>query len=133
MSAIDTFRADQGNLIKVHVEDLLVGMFVAKLDRPWLETPYAMQGFYLQTEEAIKRIAEVCEYVFVDPRRYDTSLVDPRRKKVRRHHEPRKTKDRRINALPRTKYPHKESTDFHSELAQLERLWTRRLQRSMSA
>ena len=116
MSALDTFRADQGNLIRVQVEDLIVGMFVANLDRPWLETPYAMQGFYLRTEEAIKRIAEVCEYVFVDPRRYDTSLVDLQRKKVRRHRQPRKTKDRPINALPRTKYPHNESTDLHSEL-----------------
>jgi HD-GYP domain-containing protein (c-di-GMP phosphodiesterase class II) len=115
MSAIDTL-ASQGNLVQVQVEDLIVGMFVARLDRPWLETPYALQGLYLRTEESIKRIAEVCEYVFVDPRRYDTSLVDLQRNKVRRRHEPRRTKDRRINALPRTKFPHKESADLRSEL-----------------
>ncbi|MBS0586904.1 MAG: DUF3391 domain-containing protein [Proteobacteria bacterium] len=34
--------------IKVSVDDLQLGMFVSDLDRPWLETPYPIQGILIQ-------------------------------------------------------------------------------------
>ena len=52
--------------IEVSVADLRVGMYVSRLDRPWLDTPFIMQGFLLETSDDIDIIAEYCEFVFVD-------------------------------------------------------------------
>ncbi|RYY73403.1 MAG: HD-GYP domain-containing protein [Gammaproteobacteria bacterium] len=52
--------------IKIHVSELKIGMFVSQLDRPWLETPFLMQGFVVETLEDIDTIAEYSEHVWVD-------------------------------------------------------------------
>ena len=68
-----------GNLKKTPVSNLVIGMYVARLDKPWLETPFKVQGFFLRSNQAIERVQETCAYVYVDPRRYDSSLVDSRK------------------------------------------------------
>ena len=57
------------NLHKVSTRDLHVGMFVAQLDRPWTETPFLFQGFYIHHTDEIEELRRYCEYVFVDPDR----------------------------------------------------------------
>lgn len=52
--------------IKVRVEDLEIGMFVSQLDKPWIETPYLIQGFLLKTREDITALEKHCEFVYVD-------------------------------------------------------------------
>ena len=52
--------------IKLHVSELRVGMFVSKLDRDWLDTPFIMQGFLIEDPDDIDIVAEYCEYVWVD-------------------------------------------------------------------
>ncbi len=52
--------------IKIHVSELKIGMFVSELDRPWLETPFLMQGFVVETLDDIDTIAEYSEHVWVD-------------------------------------------------------------------
>ena len=32
---------------KIFANDLKVGMFVADLDRPWVDTPFLLQGFLI--------------------------------------------------------------------------------------
>ena len=51
---------------KVFVGDLLPGMFVSELDRPWLETPFMYQGFIIENEKVIDRITQHCTFVYVD-------------------------------------------------------------------
>jgi hypothetical protein len=34
--------------VKVDVNELSLGMFVSGLDRPWSQTPFPLQGFYLR-------------------------------------------------------------------------------------
>lgn len=51
---------------KVDVANLRVGMYVAKLDRPWLESPFLFQGFTIQDEQELTQLRETCEHVFVD-------------------------------------------------------------------
>ena len=51
---------------KVHVSELQVGMYVSKLDRDWLETPFLMQGFTISSRQDIDTIAQYCEYVWID-------------------------------------------------------------------
>lgn len=50
---------------KVLVKDLVPGMFVEDLDRPWLETPYLIQGIAIKSEEDIQELARYCQYVYV--------------------------------------------------------------------
>lgn len=41
-------------------------MYVSKLDKDWLETPFLMQGFYLESQEDVDTVCDYCEYVWVD-------------------------------------------------------------------
>ncbi len=54
---------------KVSVDNLKFGMYVAALDRPWLETNFVFQGFHIRKMSDIERLREECDYVFVDPER----------------------------------------------------------------
>ncbi|GIX29848.1 MAG: metal-dependent phosphohydrolase [Porticoccaceae bacterium] len=54
-------------LVKIPAMQLKPGMFVAELDRPWLETPFALQGFVVRDDEDVLYIAQYVEYVYVDP------------------------------------------------------------------
>ncbi len=52
--------------LKIHISELKIGMFVSKLDRDWLETPFLMQGFVVETLEDIDLVAQYAEYLWVD-------------------------------------------------------------------
>ena len=51
---------------KTHVSEIKLGMFISKLDKPWEETPFLMQGFHIEALEDIDIIAKYCEYVWID-------------------------------------------------------------------
>lgn len=55
--------------VKVSASELRPGMYVCELDRPWLESPFAFQGFPLRTPADVQAVREVCDYVYVDPER----------------------------------------------------------------
>ncbi|MCB1683942.1 MAG: HD-GYP domain-containing protein [Pseudomonadales bacterium] len=59
------------NLLEVPAGNLQPGMYVAELDRPWLDTPFAVQGFYIRDRSDVDVVAKHCAYVFVDPRRHN--------------------------------------------------------------
>ncbi|QIB66791.1 HD-GYP domain-containing protein [Kineobactrum salinum] len=52
--------------IKIATDDLEIGMFVSALDRPWLETPFRIQGFRIETRAQISGLRDHCAHVFVD-------------------------------------------------------------------
>ncbi|MDE2388505.1 MAG: DUF3391 domain-containing protein, partial [Betaproteobacteria bacterium] len=52
--------------IEVSVNDLQPGMFVSDLDRPWLETPYPIQGILVQSQNDIDKLKHYCTHVYVD-------------------------------------------------------------------
>jgi HD-GYP domain-containing protein (c-di-GMP phosphodiesterase class II) len=54
---------------------LQLGMYVAKLDRPWLETPFLFQGFHIETEAVIDELRRHCKFVYIDAERSDPTLV----------------------------------------------------------
>lgn len=56
-------------LVKVDTADLEPGMYISGLDRPWLETPFAMQGFQISSDEELRKLREHCQYVFIDMRK----------------------------------------------------------------
>ena len=51
---------------KIFTTDLKIGMFVADLDRPWVDTPFLLQGFLVENEEQIAALKTHCEFVMVD-------------------------------------------------------------------
>ncbi|MBT4518450.1 MAG: HD-GYP domain-containing protein [Halieaceae bacterium] len=53
-------------LVKIPAMNLRPGMFVAELDRPWLETPFAVQGFVVRNSGEVHYIADHVDYVMVD-------------------------------------------------------------------
>jgi len=49
-------------------------MYVCRLDRPWLETPYLLQGFPIKSQDDINELLKYCEFVYVDVDR--SSIVE---------------------------------------------------------
>ncbi len=54
-------------LVKLHVYELQLGMFISQLEIPWHESPFQQQGFDLKTQADIQAVQNVCDYVFIDP------------------------------------------------------------------
>ncbi|MBD8525801.1 HD-GYP domain-containing protein [Pseudomarimonas arenosa] len=52
--------------IRVSVQGLKLGMFVCRLDRPWLEAKVLMQGLMVADEATLRHLQQVCRYVYVD-------------------------------------------------------------------
>ncbi len=53
-------------VMQLPVSGLKVGMYVRELDRPWLETPFILQGFPIRSVDDIEEIAKHCEWVVVE-------------------------------------------------------------------
>ncbi|HEX7952255.1 MAG TPA: HD-GYP domain-containing protein [Burkholderiales bacterium] len=61
-------------LIKIEPNDLRIGMFIAELDRPWIDTPFLLQGFLVEDEVELSQLRRYCKFVLVDPRRSAAGL-----------------------------------------------------------
>ena len=54
---------------KIAAKDLKTGMFIADLDRPWIDTPFLLQGFLLEDDEQLQQLRLHCDWVMIDPQR----------------------------------------------------------------
>ena len=63
-------------LRKIDVDGLRVGMYVSRLDRPWLETPFLFQGFFIRNDSEIEDLRRYCEYVEIDLEESDATIMD---------------------------------------------------------
>src|SRR5690606_11174273 len=61
---------------RMDVADLEIGMYVAELDRPWIESPFLFQGFVVQTADELQLLRETCRYVYVDDDRREEDAED---------------------------------------------------------
>lgn len=52
--------------VQVDINEVTIGMFVSGLDRPWTQTPFPLQGFYIRDLEDIKELKAHCQHVYVD-------------------------------------------------------------------
>ncbi len=70
------------DIVKIDTQDLEPGMYISSLDRPWVETPFSLQGFRLSSETEVRRLQDYCDYVYVDTSKstQDASIL---RRKVR--------------------------------------------------
>ena len=67
-------KIDVVEKLKLNAVDLRPGMYVCELDRPWLETPFMLQGFELKNDADIQAVRQHCEWVYIDLLR--TKTVD---------------------------------------------------------
>lgn len=81
--------------LRVPVDVLAIGMFVAELDRPWLDTPFALQGVLLQRQAQIDAMHRFCRYVYVDLDRSAAdacqalrAIAEANERRMRRQEEP---------------------------------------------
>ena len=58
--------AKLSQVFKVSVKGVELGMFVSRLDRPWLETSFPLQGFEIRSEEELQTLQRTCSHVYVD-------------------------------------------------------------------
>ncbi len=108
------------------VSELKLGMYVAELDRPWLESPFLFQGFPIRSYDEIDKLRECCDYVFVDFSQSHEWKPEEHDLLARASHEyphPRYTdgrhrfETRRINIDSiRGKHHYRNSTSFTDEL-----------------
>lgn len=54
---------------RLSVDNLVTGLYVSELDRPWTDTPFLFQGFLIETEADIRALREQCRHVWVDRER----------------------------------------------------------------
>ncbi|RZV35823.1 MAG: HD-GYP domain-containing protein [Chromatiales bacterium] len=59
---------------KIEVDLLKTGMYVSRLDRPWLETPFLFQGFCIRNENEIEELQRYCDFVEIDIEQSDASM-----------------------------------------------------------
>ena len=52
--------------LTISTENLKIGLYVADLDRPWLETPFLFQGFKISDDDEIAELQKHCKSVIVD-------------------------------------------------------------------
>ncbi len=67
---------DYSSLTKVliPVNQLTLGMYVTELDRPWVETSFLFQGFEIKTEEELRAVKDICNYVYIDTTKRKKSI-----------------------------------------------------------
>lgn len=66
----------ESKLRKIDVDGLRIGMYVSRLDRPWLETPFLFQGFYIRNTSDIEELQRYCDYVEIDIEESDAKLME---------------------------------------------------------
>lgn len=51
---------------RVEIDQVTPGMYVSRLDRPWSETHFPLQGFRVDTPADVERLRQSCRYVYID-------------------------------------------------------------------
>ncbi len=51
---------------KILAQNILVGMYISALDRPWIETDFLLEGFFIETHRDLEKIQGLCEFVYID-------------------------------------------------------------------
>ncbi len=74
---------------RMTTDALRLGMYVSRLDRPWVETPFLFQGFILEREEDLQTLRSLCREVVVDAERSRVHV--PEAAGARRRPEPART------------------------------------------
>ena len=58
---------------KVDTQDLAPGMYISRLDRPWVETPFPFQGFKIKDQNDVADLQRYCQFVYIDIERGESA------------------------------------------------------------
>jgi HD-GYP domain-containing protein (c-di-GMP phosphodiesterase class II) len=103
---------------KVSADEVTHGMYVSRLDRPWLETPFLLQGFYVMDDEDIRALKEYCEYVYIET---DAPEVEPETAEPINGKPPARQPD---SGLPRPTTEYQDQNSVEEELSVAKELQT---------
>ncbi|MBI5603908.1 MAG: HD-GYP domain-containing protein [Deltaproteobacteria bacterium] len=53
-------------IVKIEVDFLRMGMYVAQLDRPYFQTPFFSHKFLIKTQKQIDQLQKYCAFVYID-------------------------------------------------------------------
>ena len=84
---------------KISVQGLRVGMYVSRLDRPWLTTRFALEGFLVDSEDEVREIQRLCQFVYVDASR--GASPDPLYMQLEPMAAPRRPESLQLQGQPR--------------------------------
>jgi len=104
--------------VKIPVSNLQPGMYVARLDKPWLETPYKIQGFLLREQKDIDRLKNHCKFVYIDAEK-SSKAFETNSKGSKQLLTDEEQKHLLINAKPR-KFPEKSRLKDELKVAHVE-------------
>ena len=66
---LSVFSVQNSAFEDIDVLALELGMYVTELDRPWLGTPFLLQGFLIEDRAQLVQLRQLCKAVLVDRRR----------------------------------------------------------------
>jgi putative nucleotidyltransferase with HDIG domain len=105
---------------EIPVSQLAIGMHVIRLDRPWEDTDFLLQGFILQTEEDVLAVQQQCETVIVEGR-VQVAPTAERHAPVSRRKTSAKTSKPNVSqqpsAIPKRKVTYVNKVDASREMA----------------
>lgn len=81
--------------VKINVNEVTIGMFISGLDRPWAQTPFPIQGFYIRDIGEIKELRGHCNHVYIDV----VKGAQPKGKAYLKTLEPQKNNNRYKSSL----------------------------------
>ena len=81
--------------VRFPVADLQYGMYVAELDRPWLDTPFLLEGLLLRDAAELAMLRRHCQFAYVDLERSTGSVADAIRAAHRKRLDATQARSRR--------------------------------------
>lgn len=97
--------------VRLRACDLRPGMFVCELDRPWLETPFLLQGFEVKDDSDIEAVMQYCEHVYIDMMR-TKAVNEPVREHLTSASLGKRMSTSRSNDIEAAKAAHKRTSNL---------------------
>jgi len=76
-SFLGSHKIDYVEKVLLRACELRPGMYVCELDRPWLDTPFLLQGFEVSNDADVEVVMRYCEHVYIDLQRSRIVKVKP--------------------------------------------------------
>jgi putative nucleotidyltransferase with HDIG domain len=95
---------------KVNVSELVVGMYVAELDKPWENSSFLFQGFAIENDEDLTKLREECQFVFVEEEQSTPASLKA---------APRPAAGPNVSTTITSRSGPGDSTPFHKEIRQV--------------
>lgn len=108
---------------EIPVSQLQIGMHVIRLDRPWEDTDFLLQGFILQTEDDVLAVQQQCETVIVEgkvhvaPDPFERSPISSRKTSVRNGASGAAATSQSSSSIPKRKVTYVNKVDARQEMS----------------